>query len=175
VAAHAAVRVEGLCVTRGASELLHELTFAIPAGRLVGLLGPSGCGKTTLMRSLVGVQKNVSGTVEVLGRPAGRAELRARVAYLTQAPSVYADLTVRENLRYFTSILGSEASDIERVLERVGMSALADHVVRRLSGGEQARVSLASALLGEPELLVSCGSCLPSSLRPARRCLSHRT
>jgi ABC-2 type transport system ATP-binding protein len=149
-----AVRAEGLSVTRGANEVLHELSFTIPRGAVIGLLGPSGCGKTTLMRALVGVQRNVTGTLEVLGRPAGQAELRARVAYLTQAPSVYSDLTVRENLRYFTSILGAEEREIEQVLARVQMSALAERVVLGLSGGEQARVSLASALLGGPELLV---------------------
>ena len=149
-----AVHADGLTVSRGPAEVLHGLSFEIAAGRVTGLLGPSGCGKTTLMRALVGVQRHVSGTLRVLGEQAGMPSLRARVAYLTQAPSVYGDLTVRENLDYFAAILGAGAAEVRQALDRVELSALGDRVVRRLSGGEQARASLASALLGEPQLLV---------------------
>jgi ABC-2 type transport system ATP-binding protein len=150
----AAVEAEGLAVSRGGVEVLHRLSFAIAAGRVTGLLGPSGSGKTTLMRALVGVQRNVSGTLRVLGIQAGSPALRRRVAYLTQAPSVYGDLTVRENLDYFASILAVGPAEVVQALERVQLSALAGRTVRRLSGGEQARVSLASALLGGPDMLV---------------------
>ena len=105
-------------------------------------------------RDAVGVQVVESGTVEVLGRPAGSAPLRQRVGYVTQAPSVYGDLTVRENLRYFAAVLGAPRSDVDRVVGEVGLGSHADTVVGRLSGGQEARVSLAAALLGEPELLV---------------------
>jgi ABC-2 type transport system ATP-binding protein len=73
---------------------------------------------------------------------------------VTQAPSVYADLTVRENLRYFAAVVGAPGSDVDRVVDEVGLGSHADVVVGRLSGGQEARVSLAAALLGEPELLV---------------------
>jgi ABC-2 type transport system ATP-binding protein len=149
-----AVQADGLSVVRGGVEVLHALSFTIAAGRVTGLLGPSGCGKTTLMRALVGVQRNVSGGIRVLGTEAGERSLRCRVAYLTQVPSVYGDLTVRENLAYFASILAVEQTEIETVLDRVELTALAGRIVRRLSGGECARVSLASALLGDPEMLV---------------------
>ncbi len=149
-----AVKADRLTVSRGGVEVLHGLSFTIAAGRVTGLLGPSGCGKTTLMRALVGVQRNVSGTLSVLGTEAGRPPLRRRVAYLTQAPSVYGDLTVRENLDYFASILDVGAAEVEEALRRVELAGMAGRVVRRLSGGEQARVSLASALLGGPEMLV---------------------
>jgi ABC-2 type transport system ATP-binding protein len=150
----AAVEADGLMVSRGGVQVLHGLSFTIAAGHVTGLLGPSGGGKTTLMRALVGVQRNVSGTLRVLGIDAGRPSLRRRVAYLTQAPSVYSDLTVRENLDYFASILDLGRAEVHTALERVQVTALAGRVVRRLSGGEQARVSLASALLGDPEMLV---------------------
>ena len=151
---NAAVKVAGLTVSRGGVDVLRDVSFTIAPGTVTGLLGPSGCGKTTLMRALVGVQRNVSGAVTVLGSPAGAPALRRRVAYLTQAPSVYGDLTVHENLRYFASLADVGEAEIRGALDRVELSLLAGRLVRRLSGGECARVSLASALLGDPELLV---------------------
>jgi ABC-2 type transport system ATP-binding protein len=153
-ASNPAVRVAGLRVDRGGRSVLDGLDFTIPSGAVTGLLGPSGCGKTTLIRAVVGVQRIRAGTVEVLGRPAGSAELRARVGYVTQAPSVYADLTVAANVRYFAAVLGVPAERGERALEAVGLADRRRDVVGRLSGGQRARVSLACALLGEPELLV---------------------
>ena len=121
---------------------------------MTGLLGPSGCGKSTLMRAIVGVQQVAGGTVTVLGLPAGDPELRRRVGYVTQAPSVYADLTVGENLRHFSRLVGAPDDDAGRVMEIVGLADRSDQPVARMSGGQRARVSLAVALLGEPALLV---------------------
>jgi ABC-2 type transport system ATP-binding protein len=121
---------------------------------VTGLLGPSGSGKTTLIRALVGVQIVAGGDVKVLGRPAGSSELRRRVGYVTQAPSVYGDLTVRENLWYFARVLDAPRERIDEVIATVALQKQADQVVGTLSGGERSRVSLASALLGKPELLV---------------------
>lgn len=149
-----AVIVDGLTVVRGATTALRGVSFVLHPGTLTGLLGPSGAGKTTLMRALVGVQIIRSGSVTVLGRPAGSADLRHRVGYVTQDPSVYADLTVRQNLRYFARILGAPSTDPDRVIEEVQLDTHADQVVSTLSGGERSRVSLATALLGRPELLV---------------------
>lgn len=148
------IRAENLRVRRGKREVLHGLTFEVPRGALVGLLGPSGSGKTTLMRSIVGVQREVSGTISVLGHPAGSAKLRHRIGYVTQAPSVYLDLTVRENIRYFASILGAARGDIDRVIYATGLTEQTDQLVGSLSGGQLSRASLAAALLGTPELLV---------------------
>jgi ABC-2 type transport system ATP-binding protein len=149
-----AVNVVDLKVSRGGHEVLHGLTFQVPRGAVVGLLGPSGCGKTTLMRALVGVQIVASGTVQVLGHPAGSRPLRDKVGYSTQNPAVYADLTVRENLRYFCSVLGAPRSDVDRVIEEAGLGGQRDQVVGSLSGGQRGRASLAVALLGSPELIV---------------------
>jgi ABC-2 type transport system ATP-binding protein len=150
----AAVRVDGLRVVRGGNEVLHELALSVPRGSVTGLLGPSGCGKTTLMRAIVGVQVVAGGSVEVLGMPAGSAPLRSRVGYMTQAPSVYADLTVLENLRYFAAIVGVGHERVAEVLGTVGLTGHERQLTLSLSGGERARVSLASAMLGRPELLV---------------------
>ncbi len=149
-----AVALQGLRVVRGGRLVLDDVTLEVPRGTVAGLLGPSGCGKSTLMRALVGVQVVAGGEVQVLGRPAGSPALRRRVGYMTQAPSVYADLTVRENLRYFAAVLGAPHSDVDRVVDEVELGSHADAIVGRLSGGQEARVSLAAALLGEPELLV---------------------
>jgi ABC-2 type transport system ATP-binding protein len=149
-----AIRVTDLRVIRGDRTVLDDLTFTVAAGTVTGLLGPSGCGKSTLMRSIVGVQVVAGGTIDVLGEPAGSKALRRSVGYVTQAPSVYADLTVRENLRYFAAVLGAPSSDVDRVVEEVGLTTHVDAITGRLSGGQGARVSLAAALLGTPQLLV---------------------
>ena len=149
-----AVATEGLRVVRGGRVVLDDVSLDVRAGVVTGLLGPSGSGKTTLMRALVGVQRVAGGRVTVLGEPAGSPPLRSRVAYVTQAPSVYADLSVRENLRYFARILHAPAERVDSVIGQVFLEDVADRVVGRLSGGQGARVSLATALLGSPELLV---------------------
>jgi ABC-2 type transport system ATP-binding protein len=150
----AAIDVQGLHVIRGGNEVLNDVTLAVPKGSVTGLLGPSGCGKTTLMRAIVGVQIVAGGEVTVLGEPAGAAALRWQVGYVTQAPSVYSDLTIAENLRYFARVVGVEVERVAAVIQTVGLSGREDQIAGSLSGGQLARVSLASALLHEPELLV---------------------
>jgi ABC-2 type transport system ATP-binding protein len=155
-----AVAVRDLRVRRGGRLILDGVSLDIARGAVTGLLaptgllGPSGSGKTTLLRSIVGTQVVESGEVTVLGLPAGTPELRRRVAYVTQAPSVYVDLTVRENLRYFARVVGAPAERIDEALETVRLTARAGQVVGTLSGGERSRASLAAALLGHPELLI---------------------
>jgi ABC-2 type transport system ATP-binding protein len=149
-----AVAIRDLAVRRGGREVVRLPSLEIAAGTVTGLMGPSGCGKTTLMRSIVGVQRVASGDVTVLGAPAGAPVLRRRVGYMTQAPSVYGDLTVRENLDFFARVLGATPARIGAVIDAVRVPVRAGQLVRDLSGGERARVSLAAVLLGEPELLV---------------------
>jgi len=150
-----AIEVRDLVVVRGHKEVLHGISVSVPAGEVTGLLGPSGSGKTTLMRAVVGVQKVRSGVVTVLGQPAGSAALRPRIGYLTQAPSVYSDMTVRENVRYFASLYkGVTKADADRAIADVGLSDAADQLVGSLSGGQFSRASLACALVGRPDVLV---------------------
>jgi ABC-2 type transport system ATP-binding protein len=148
-----AVEIHDLHVVRGGRTVLEHLDITIGAG-VTGLLGPSGCGKSTLMRCLVGVQKIASGTVGVFGESAGSRPLRDRVGYVTQAASVYDDLTVGENLMFFARVLGVGREDADRVLGAVDLVDHRDQVVGRLSGGQRSRASLAVALLGSPDLLV---------------------
>lgn len=134
--------------------MLCGVSVQVAAGRVTGLLGPSGCGKTTLMRAIVGVQVVAGGRVSVLGRAAGNAALRREVAYVTQAPSVYADLSIAENLRYFAALVGAGRRQIAQAIATVGLGGRDAQLVGSLSGGERSRVSLATALLSEPRLLV---------------------
>jgi ABC-2 type transport system ATP-binding protein len=152
--AGAAIKIEDLHVVRGGRPVIDDLDLHVAAGSVTGLLGPSGCGKSTLMRAIVGVQVVAGGQVRVLGDQAGSPELRWRVGYVTQAPSVYGDLSISENLRYFAAIVGVGQKRIGEVIQTVGLAGREQQVVGSLSGGERSRVSLASALLNDPELLV---------------------
>jgi len=148
------VKTQHLRVVRGGNTVLPDVSVAVEPGTVTGLLGPSGSGKSTLMRAIVGVQVVASGCIEVLGLPAGSPALRSRVGYLTQAPSIYGDLSVGENLTYFARILGVDRAAIDETLRVVGLEPFAHRVARTLSGGQLSRASLATALLGRPELLV---------------------
>lgn len=149
-----AVEVRGLTVVRGGRAVVEGVDLVVPAGTLVGLLGPSGAGKTTLMRAMVGVQRISAGSVTVVGHPAGSPGARPLVGYVTQAPAVYGDLTVRENLAYFASILGVSGTRVGAAIREVSLEGRAEDRVGNLSGGEVSRVSLATALLASPPLLI---------------------
>lgn len=148
-----AIIAHELTVVRDGTKILDHVTFAMERGNITGLIGPSGSGKTTLMRAIVGAQAITAGKLEVLGLPAGHEQLRPRIGYVTQSPAVYADLTARQNLRYFATILGVHKRRVDEVLATVDLQHV-NQLVGAMSGGQQARVSLAVALLGDPQLLV---------------------
>ncbi|RPK94712.1 MULTISPECIES: ABC transporter ATP-binding protein [Streptomyces] len=156
-----AIEARDLTVVRGTRTVLRALDFTVRPGSITGLLGPSGCGKTTLMRAVVGTQAKVTGTLDVLGHPAGDPALRHRIGYVTQAPSVYTDLTVRQNLDYFAAVLhpgrahrAARRDAVTRAIGDVDLTSHADALAGALSGGQRSRVLLAVALLGTPALLV---------------------
>ncbi|NMM88744.1 multidrug ABC transporter ATP-binding protein [Rhodococcus sp. SRB_17] len=149
-----AIDIRGLRVIRGKTEVLHSIDLQVASGSITGLLGPSGCGKTTLMRTIVGTQIVESGDVKVLGDNAGSAALRRRVGYVTQSPSVYGDLTVTRNVQYFGALYGKSAADVRAAIDTVGLTKNAHQLAADLSGGQATRVSLACALVADPELLV---------------------
>ncbi len=150
----AAIEVTNLHVRRGGRDILPGLSCSLPAGEITGLLGPSGCGKSTLIRAIVGVQKVESGTVTVLGCPAGSADLRHRVGYVTQAPSVYANLSVTDNVAFFARVLRAPRDAVDEVIDRVGLASHRHSLAGNLSGGQLSRASLAVALLGDPMVLL---------------------
>jgi ABC-2 type transport system ATP-binding protein len=149
-----AIEVRDLVVIRGGQTVIDSMSVTVPRSSVTGLLGPSGCGKTTLIRSIAGIQIIKSGTVQVLGLPAGSAALRERVGYVTQASSVYPDLTVRQNLRYFADLYEASEAAVSESLGNVGLTDKADAMTGDLSGGQRTRVSLAAALLADPELFL---------------------
>ncbi len=149
-----AITVTNLTVKRGHKSVLHGLNCTVEAGRVTGVLGPSGSGKTTLLRSIVGAQIVASGSITIFGLPAGSPALRRRIGYVTQAPSVYGDLTVRQNARYFASIYGMDAAAAGQAISDVGLTEAADQLVGHLSGGQMSRASLACAIIAKPDLLV---------------------
>ncbi|MGH3544858.1 MAG: ABC transporter ATP-binding protein [Mycobacteriales bacterium] len=152
--APSAISVSDLTVVRGKRTVLKGLRCSIAAGSVTGLLGPSGCGKTTLLRAIVGAQQVRSGDVRVMGEPAGTPSLRRRVGYLTQAPSIYADLSVRDNVGYFAALYGRGSTNVDTVIDDVGLDTHRSALVGDISGGQRTRTSLACALIGSPQLLV---------------------
>ncbi len=148
------VSIDQLRVIRGKRPAIHELSVQIARGTITGLLGPSGCGKTTLMRSIVGTQIITAGSVTVLGQPAGSAQLRRRVGYMPQDPTIYNDLRIVDNVRYFASLYGMDASAADAAINAVGLHDHRTAYSGNLSGGQRTRVSLACALVCHPEVLV---------------------
>jgi ABC-2 type transport system ATP-binding protein len=149
-----AIDIQNLRVVRGRRVALDGISVQIARGTITGLLGPSGCGKTTLMRCIVGTQIIDEGTVAVLGRPAGSAELRHRVGYVTQDPTIYNDLRIVDNVRYFAALYGTDSDAADEAIAAVGLDDHRTALCGNLSGGQRTRVSLACALVARPELLV---------------------
>ena len=153
-----AIQTEALRVNRGGREVLHGVSLSLPAGQVIGLLGPSGGGKSTLIRSVMGVQVVESGAVTVLGEPAGAASLRSRIGYTTQSPSVYDDLSVGDNVRYFAAVMGMRGDALDAAvtaaIAAVDLTEKQNALVHNLSGGQRARVPLACAIVTKPDLLV---------------------
>ncbi len=150
----AAIDINHLRVIRGKRPALRDFSARVARGSITGLLGPSGCGKTTLIRCIVGTQLITSGSVRVLGFPAGSAALRHRVGYVPQNPTIYDDLRVIDNVRYFAALYGFDDAAAESAVELVGLGDHSTAYCVNLSGGQRTRVSLACALVCRPELLV---------------------
>jgi ABC-2 type transport system ATP-binding protein len=148
------IQADKVVIKKGSSRVLDDLSFTVESGSITGLIGPSGSGKTTLMRAIVGVQKISSGSLTILEKPAGSSGLRRKIGYVTQDAATYADLTVVQNLRYFATLARSGKAQVDGVIEQVQLTDQRNQLVNSLSGGQRTRVSLAVALLGDPDLLV---------------------
>jgi ABC-2 type transport system ATP-binding protein len=153
------VKIKNLTIILGGRfKALKNVSLDLSAGKTIGVIGPSGAGKTTLVRGIVGRLHINKGIITVFDRPAGSPDLREQLSYMTQELSVYPDLTVRENLRYFAIMAGQPRKQVNQtILEALGAVDMVDkapNLVSSLSGGEKQRVSLAIALIGAPKLLV---------------------
>jgi ABC-2 type transport system ATP-binding protein len=148
-----AVEIDGVVKNFGRLRALDGVRLRVRRGEVFGLLGPNGSGKTTLIRCLVGLVEPDAGTVTVLGRRLPDLGVLSRVGYMTQAPALYPDLSVGENLRFFAAISGGQRG-LDEALEFVELADRRDSVVATLSGGMRTRASLACAIVHRPDLLL---------------------
>ena len=144
----------------GESEVVRGIDFSIPAGRCFGFLGPNGAGKTTTLRMILGISPVSDGRLEVFGRPmpaAGR-EMRRRIGVVPQMDNLDPDFTVEENLRMHGAYFGLDAATVDQrigpLLEFVELSGRAKAAINALSGGMKRRLTIARALINDPELVV---------------------
>lgn len=150
-----AVEVEGLTKRFGSVIALNGLDLRVPVGIIYGLLGPNGSGKTTLIRLLAGLLRPDSGSMRVLERDMPSADVRREVGYMTQADALYLDLTVQENVSFFANVFGvSDQAAVRQSLEVADLADKASSIVGTLSGGLRRRLSLATALVHRPRLLL---------------------
>jgi ABC-2 type transport system ATP-binding protein len=149
-----AVKVQGLRKSYGHLEAVRGIDFTIRPGEVFGLLGPNGAGKTTTVEILEGYRKRDAGTVEVLGIDPQRATAawRERIGVMLQSSSLYPNLTVIESLQVFAGYY-SKPRNAQEVVDLVGLSEKRDTRVRKLSGGQQRRLDLGIALVGDPDLI----------------------
>jgi ABC-2 type transport system ATP-binding protein len=150
----AAIEVQGLRKAYGDHEAVRGIDFTVRRGEVFGLLGPNGAGKTTTVEILEGYRSRTSGDVRVLGLDPGERSvpLRQRVGIVLQSCGNYRHLTVRETVRHFASLYPAPR-DVDETLGVMGLVASADKVTKTLSGGQERRLDLALALIGDPELI----------------------
>ncbi len=149
------VKIEGVYKKFGTVEALRGLSLSIRRGEIFGVLGPNGAGKSTLIRSIVGLIKPDQGRVTVLGETMPNKPILSRLGYMTQASALYDDLTVWQNVAFFAGLMGcQEDAKIQAALELVELAHRADSPIRTLSGGMRQRVSLASVMAHQPEIIL---------------------
>ena len=152
------IRVAHVTKRYGAAQVVHDLSFTVAAGEIVGFLGPNGAGKTTTIAMLLGLLLPTAGRIEVLGlpMPAERQRILARVNFTSPYVALPGNLTVDENLKVFAHLYNVRGAGerIDALLERFGLASLRRRPTGRLSSGEGTRLGLVKALLNDPEVLM---------------------
>jgi ABC-2 type transport system ATP-binding protein len=151
-----AIRITGLWKRYGPLEAVRGISFEVGQGEIFGLIGPDGAGKTSTFQILAGVMEASAGSAEIFGRPA--REARSQTGYLSQAFSLYPDLTVSENIRYVGDLRRVASDDIVKrgrhYLQMFDMDRFSSRLAGQLSGGMKQKLSLACALVPQPRVLV---------------------
>lgn len=152
------VSVQNVSKRFGKHEVLKNINLDIQSGEIFGLLGPSGAGKTTLVKQLVGLQLPTEGENYLFGEKMPSLKLIEKIGYMAQSDALYTELSAKENLEFFAALFGlSGAQRKKRILEVMELVDLSEHLtklVSNYSGGMKRRLSLAAAMLHEPELLI---------------------
>lgn len=152
---HDAVTTAALAKSYGSRIAVDSLDIRVPAGSVTGFVGPNGAGKSTTIRMLLGLVRPTGGSGYVLGEPVSRpSAYLSRVGALVEGPVAYPSLDARRNLRLLAVLRGSDPSEVDGVLKRVGLESRAGDAVGSFSMGMKQRLGIAGALLGEPELVV---------------------
>ena len=149
-----AVEIQGVSQRYGSMTVLHDLNLNLGEGEVLGLFGHNGAGKTTSMKLILGLLAPSEGQVKVLGRAPNDPQVRRQLGYLPENVTFYPQLSGRETLRHFARLKGAVLSQVDELLEQVGLAHAADRRVKTYSKGMRQRLGLAQALLGEPKLLL---------------------
>lgn len=152
------LKADGVSRSFGGRAVIHGISLEVRRSEIFGLLGPSGSGKTTLIKMIAGIDEASSGEIELLGTQLPKLSMMQRIGYMAQSDALYEELTARENLQFFGALLGLRGKKLDSrmayVTELVGLGQHLRKTVRSYSGGMKRRLSLAVALIHEPEVLI---------------------
>jgi ABC-2 type transport system ATP-binding protein len=152
------VSIQNVSKVFGKHIVLQEINLEIHKGEIFGLLGPSGAGKTTLVKQLIGLDLPTNGEVYLFGKKMPSLDLIQGVGYMSQSDALYTELSAKENLEFFATLYGLKGKErkkrIDEVMEIVQLTEHLNKLVSQYSGGMKRRLSLAAALLHEPDLLI---------------------
>lgn len=152
-----AIEIHNLSKLYGKFKALQEIELTVQQGTIFGLLGPNGAGKTTLIKAIAGALKPTTGTIKVLGLDPlkNRWEIRKKIGYMPQSPSLYGDISARQNISFFGKAqkIAHLEKEVNEIIKFTELENRANDKVRNFSGGMQKRVSLACALVHQPEIL----------------------
>jgi ABC-2 type transport system ATP-binding protein len=154
----ASIRINHVTKRFGKTDVLKDIHLTVEPGQIYGLIGPSGAGKTTLVKIIVGMDRPTEGEVRVLNTSVPNLAILQKIGYMAQADALYTDLTGEENLAFFASLFSLKKAEqqtrIHYAADLVNLTADLKKRVQAYSGGMKRRLSLAVALIQDPEILI---------------------